>query len=82
MVSDMSILALNTLSGKTAVVSEREFKHPVLGKNLVEVDEAKDYVPELYKPKTAAEFEDGKKARAKKIEPAEEISTAEIDGDK
>lgn len=73
----MSILALNTISGKTATISEREFNHPVLGKNLVRVDEAKDYIPELYQPKTVEEFTEGKRSRSKKTEAPEEVAELE-----
>lgn len=52
-------------------MSEREFNHPILGKNLVKVDEAKDYVPELYKPKTVEEYTETKRSRGKKDEAAE-----------
>lgn len=51
------VLARNTQTGLIGKVSERVIGHPVLGKDYVLVDEnAKDYVPELYKPQSADEF--------------------------
>lgn len=51
------VLARNTETGLIGKVSARIIGHPVLGKNYVLADEnAKDYLPELYKPQTAEEF--------------------------
>lgn len=51
------VLARNTQTGLIGKVSERVIGHPVLGKDYVLVDDdAKDYIPELYKPQSAAEF--------------------------
>jgi hypothetical protein len=73
------IKVINTLSGQTAVVSEKTFNHPVLGANLVLADEEqKSYVPEMYEPKTAEGFVESKPKRFKKninqkVEASEEM---------
>lgn len=51
------VTARNTNTGQVVKVPEHHIDHPVLGRNYVLVDEdAKDYLPELYKAKTAEEF--------------------------
>lgn len=46
------IYAMNIKTGKVAPVRARDLKHPVLGKDLVEVDGTqKDYMPEMFQPK-------------------------------
>lgn len=48
----------NTVSGQVSTVRKSIAEHKVLGKNLLIVDEdAKSYVPELYKSKSKEEFE-------------------------
>lgn len=49
----------NTLTGQTATISERQFRNRAIvnPEYVIEVDsKAKNYVPELYKPRTAEEF--------------------------
>lgn len=81
----MAIYALNTLSGRHAYVSEREFTHPILGQNLVEAEEgAKDYAPELYRPKEGFEAREAIKAKAERkriTEPVIEPEPTEIQPD-
>lgn len=51
------ITARNTISGQVRSTRKSIVEHPVLGKNLVEVDDdAKPYVSELFKPRSAEEF--------------------------
>ena len=51
------VTARNTVSGVVGPVPASYLTHPVFSKQLVQVDEdAKDFVPELYTPKTADEF--------------------------
>jgi hypothetical protein len=51
----MIIYARNIITGKISPVRQKDLDHPVLGKNLVKVDEeAKPYIPEMYKPKEEA----------------------------
>jgi hypothetical protein len=48
----MTIYARNIMTGKISPVRQRDLDHPVLGKNLVVVEEeAKPYLPEMFKPK-------------------------------
>jgi hypothetical protein len=48
----MIIYARNIMTGKISPVRQKDLDHPVLGKNLVKVDEeAKPYIPEMFKPK-------------------------------
>jgi len=69
------IKVINTLSGQTAIVSERIFNHPVLGKNLVAVeDDQTSYVPEMYEPKSADDFVESKPKRSKKTDKTEEVA--------
>ena len=68
------IKVMNTISGQTAMVSEKTFSHPVLGKNLVRVeDEQKSYIPEMYEPKNAEGFVKSKIKRSKKTIEEPEI---------
>lgn len=73
------VTARNTVSGAIGVVPRSYLTHPVLGANLVEVDaEAKAYVPDLYKPKTADEFKKAEpKAAAKSGKNATEPTSAD-----
>lgn len=51
------VTARNTVSGVVGPVPASYLDHPVFSKQLVLVDEdAKDFAPELYMPKTADEF--------------------------
>jgi hypothetical protein len=80
------IKVINTLSGQTAIVSEKTLKHPVLGKNLIVVDdEQKSYIPEMYEPKSAESFVRSKPKRSKKtieeIEVVEEPAIEDADSD-
>jgi hypothetical protein len=72
------IKVMNTISGQTAMVSEKTLSHPVLGKNLVRVeDEQKSYIPEMYEPKNAEVFVKSKMKRSKKtIEEPEIVEEA------
>lgn len=48
----MMIYARNIITGKVSPVRQKDLDHPVLGKNLVVVDnKAKPYLPEMFKPK-------------------------------
>jgi len=72
------IWARNTVTGKVVQIPARHLGHPVLGRNYVEADRKdKDYLPELYSPKSADEFEQSKKSR-KKPEPEEAVEVPEI----
>lgn len=75
------IKVINTISGQVAVVSERTFNHPVLGKNLVIADdEQKSYIPEMYEPKSAEDFVESKPKRSKKtIEETEVVDEPSIE---
>lgn len=80
------IKVINTLSGQTTLVSEKILKHPVLGKNLVVVDdEQKSYIPGMYEPKSAEDFVESKPKRSKKtieeIEVVEEPAIEDADSD-
>jgi len=80
------IKVINTLSGQTALVPEKVLKHPVLGKNLVVVDdEQKSYIPGMYEPKSAEDFVESKPKRSKKtieeIEVVEEPAIKDADSD-
>jgi hypothetical protein len=70
------IYAMNIKTGKVAPVRARDLAHPVLGKDLVEVDGTqKDYVPEMYQPKeTKTEFFASRKK--KKADTVEETVEA------
>lgn len=51
----------NTLTGKVVEVPDRYLTHPILGANLVPAKAGdKDYVPDLYKSKSAEEFKEVK----------------------
>lgn len=75
------IKVINTISGQTAMVSEKTLRHPVLGKNLVRVeDEQKSYIPEMYEPKSADDFVESKPKRSKKtIEETEVVDEPNIE---
>lgn len=76
------IKVINTLSGQTVVVTEKTLNHPVLGANLVPVDEGqKSYVAEMYEPKTAEEFVETKPKRSKKNTNTELDATEEVVAD-
>ena len=69
------IKVINTLSGQVVTVSERIFNHPVLGQNLVAVeDEQKSYVSGMYEPKSVDDFAESKPKRSKKTDKTEEAS--------
>ena len=73
------IKVMNTLSGQVVTVSERIFNHPVLGKNLVRVeDDQKSYVAEMYEPKTAEGFAESKPKRFKKNNKTEEVADESV----
>lgn len=60
------VTARNTVSGQVASIPEAFLTHPVFSKSYVAVeDDAKPYIPEMYKPKTASE--------AKPKKPVEDI---------
>ncbi len=62
------VTALNTVSGVVGLVPAGYLTHPVFGQQLVAVDQdAKDFVPELYTPKTADEFEQSHPSRAGRL---------------
>lgn len=80
----ITVKALNTISGQVASVPAKYLGHPVLGKNLVAVeDKAKSYAPELYKSKSADEFiaapKRGRKAKDEREEEAVETVAFESD---
>jgi hypothetical protein len=70
------IYAMNIKTGKVAPVRPRDLKHPVLGKDLVEVDGTqKNYMPEMFQPKeNKNEF--FKSRKSKKAEIVEETVEA------
>lgn len=60
------VFARNTTTGKVVKVPENYLGHPVLGKNLLPAKKGdKDYIPELYSPKSGEEFA----AKSRKKEP-------------
>lgn len=71
------IYAMNIKTGKVSPVRARDMKHPVLGKDLVEVEGTqKDYLPEMFQPKeNKSEFFKPRKSK-KKAETAEETVEA------
>jgi hypothetical protein len=75
------IKVINTISGQVALVPERYLKHPVLGKNLVPVeDDQKPYIAEMYEPKSADDFADAKPKRSKKtVEEVEPVDATVVD---
>jgi hypothetical protein len=74
------IKVINTISGQTAMVSEKTLSHPVLGKNLVRVeDEQKSYIPEMYEPKSADAFIEKPKRSKKTIEETEVVDEPSIE---
>jgi hypothetical protein len=75
------IKVINTISGQVALVPERYLKHPILGKNLVPVeDDQKSYIPEMYEPKSAGDFGDPKPKRFKKtVEEVDPVDFTEIE---
>lgn len=73
------IKVMNTLSGQVVTVSERIFNHPVLGKNLVPVeDDQKSYVSKMYEPKSADDFFKSKSKRSKKTNNTEEVTVEPV----
>lgn len=68
--------ALNTISGVVAVVNESVLTHPVFSQHYVQVDEGtKSFAPDLWKAKTADEYRESQKAKAKATEkPAEPVT--------
>lgn len=63
------VIARNTTTGKVVKVPEHYLTHPVFGKSFVAADaKDKDYLPELYSPKTAEEFTEFKKSRKREAE--------------
>lgn len=69
------VFARNTRTGKVVKVPEHYLDHPVLGESFVAVDaKAKDYLPELYLPKTAEEFTESKKSRKKEPKVPEDVA--------
>ena len=78
------VLARNTISGRIADVSPKMLRHPHF-KDYLEVveDDAKPYVPELYKPGTTQEKKAARKTKAAKVEaPVEsevEIEAVEVE---
>lgn len=82
--SSDKISVRNTLNGEVTVVSRRLLNNPRFAEVLVPVeDDAKSYVPGLYKPKTAEEYLASKPAgrRAKKSETDAPIESNEKDED-
>lgn len=60
-----TVTALNTLSGRVAVVNKSALSHPVFSEYLVEVEEGtKSFEPDLYKAKTADEYRESLKSRS------------------
>lgn len=70
------VYAYNLTTGQNRLVPEHYLTHPVIGKNFVAADKHdKDYVPELYKPKTS---DDLKTNRNKKKNEGPEVVTETI----
>jgi hypothetical protein len=66
--------ARNTTTGKVVRVPEHYLGHPVLGKDFVPAQKGdKDYLPELFKPQTAYDFQENRKSRKKEIDVPQEI---------
>lgn len=73
------VIARNTATGKVVKVPEHYLTHPVFGKSFVAADaKDKDYLPELYLPKTAEEFIESKKSRKKEPEVPEDVAVEDI----
>lgn len=71
------ITVINTLSGKVVEVTEKTLNHPILGANLVPVEDGqKSYIAEMYEPKSADDFVESKPKRSKKT-ITEEVETVE-----
>ena len=69
------VFARNTTTGKVVKVPEHYLTHPVFGKSFVVADaKDKDYLPELYLPKTAEEFIESKKSRKKEPKVPEDVA--------
>lgn len=65
--TDKFVVARNTVSGLVGTVPASYLDHPVFKDQLVLVEEnAKNYVPEMYKPKTAETFVASSKAPSPK----------------
>lgn len=76
---DKLVWARNTDTGKVTRVPAHYLDHPVIGRHYVPAQKGdKDYLPEMYSPKSAEEFVASKKSR-KKPEPEEAIDVPEID---
>jgi hypothetical protein len=77
------IYAMNIKTGKVAPVRARDLAHPVLGKDLVEVDGTqKNYVPEMYKPKeNKAEYFKSRKNQKKADMVEETVEAVEEKGE-
>jgi len=77
------IYAINIKTGKVAPVRARDLKHPILGKDLVEVDGTqKNYEPEMYKPKEdKAEFFKSRKNKQKAEMVEETVEAVEEKGE-
>jgi hypothetical protein len=72
------VKALDTISGQVATVRERIATHPILGQNLVIVDEdQKPYAPGFYQPKTVEEYVETRKPRSHK-DPEPEVEEPEV----
>lgn len=60
------VTALNTLSGKVAVVNARDLTHPIFGDYLVEVPEGtKSFEASTYVPRTKDEYLESRKSLEK-----------------
>lgn len=69
------VKALHTISGQVGLVREDLVNHPVLGVHLVEVaDDAKSYIPELFKATTPEEFEKKPRRHRKKQDEEPEVT--------
>lgn len=75
-----NIRVRNTKTGRVGFVRRRIFESPVLNPDtLVEVEhDAKPYVPELYRPRTASEYLRGKTTK-RHTEPAIDPVDAAVD---
>lgn len=73
------VFARNTTTGKVVKVPEHYLTHPVFGKSFVAADaKDKDYLPELYLPKSAEEFTVSKKSRKKEPEVPKDVAVEDV----